>query len=90
MIISTTERFIKYLSPSVHGKIHDFNLLKQMFDPSVNWFKEFNIRVDSGYAGFDKIYTYKSLGLPYKKPKIIPYLKRKNNLIKTLHQKELW
>jgi hypothetical protein len=89
MIISTAETYIKYVSPSVNGKMHDFNLLKKMFLFCINWFENFKIKVDSGYTGFGKIYTSKSLALPYKKSKNNPLSEQQKQFNKELSSKRI-
>lgn len=66
MIISTQ---IHYVSDCYEGKSHDFSLLKAEFDPAKKWFKNFIVRVDLGYQGFDKCYDCKRVILPEKKPR---------------------
>jgi len=89
MVISIASTYIKYLSPSTNGKIHDFNLLKKMFDPSINWFEKFNVKLDSGYTGFGKIYTCKAFELPYKKSKNTPLSDDKKQFNKELSSKRV-
>lgn len=69
MVIATKEKYIKYLSPSHYGKIHDYRLLKPLFNPQVHWFEKYHILVDLGDLGFDKDYKTKELSLPHKRQK---------------------
>ena len=69
MIISTMDRYIHYVSNSYVGSIHDYSLLKEEFDPQQNWFKDYPVRLDLGYQGFQKDYPMASTYLPQKKPK---------------------
>lgn len=69
MIISTLDRYIHYTSECYVGKTHDFSLLKSEFNPDLDWFKGYQIRVDLGYQGFKKDYPNATLFLPNKKPK---------------------
>jgi hypothetical protein len=49
--------------------VHDYSLLKELFPPEHDWFKNFTIRVDSGFIGLDKDYKCKKLIIPVKKKK---------------------
>jgi len=69
MIISTLDKYIHYISECYVGKTHDFSLLKSEFDPTLNWFEDYQIRVDLGYQGFEKEYPKAILFIPKKKPK---------------------
>lgn len=69
LVSSNKRRKILYVSKSWVGKVHDFKLLKLEFPPEQEWFKNFKIRVDLGYLGFDQEYKCKALSLPHKKPK---------------------
>lgn len=69
LVISNLGRKILYLSKCWVGKVHDFKLLKLEFPPEQEWFKNFRVRVDLGYLGFDQEYECKALRLPHKKPK---------------------
>ena len=72
MLISTKNRFIKYLSRPYGGRRHDFNLLKKEFPPALPWFEHCTIRVDSGYIGISNSYLCKSVFIPHKKSKNKP------------------
>ncbi|MBB1073095.1 transposase [Rhodoferax sp. 4810] len=72
MLISTKNRFIKYLSRPYGGRRHDFHLLKQEFPPELPWFENCTIRVDSGYTGIVNNYRCKSISIPHKKSKNKP------------------
>ncbi len=69
LVISNKGRKILYVSQCWVGKIHDFKLLKLEFPPEQEWFKNFKIRGELEYLGFDQAYTCKALSLPHKKPK---------------------
>jgi hypothetical protein len=43
--------------------------LKTEFSPDYEWFKDYKVRIDLGYLGFDKDYVCSQVYLPYKKPK---------------------
>ena len=49
-------------------------MFKKEFSTKINWFKDFNIRIDLGYQGFDKDYITKNTFISHKKP-----MKSKNN-----------
>jgi hypothetical protein len=54
----------------VAGSVHDFALMKQVFDPQFNWFHKVNVWLDLGFLGADKAYGGKSnIQLPYKRPR---------------------
>jgi hypothetical protein len=48
------------------GKIHDYTMLKEDFPTNKDWFEDFNIRLYSGYQGFDKDYKCRHVYLPTK------------------------
>lgn len=68
MIISTLDRIVHFLSPAYTGKTHDYSLMKDCFDPALDWFVGFEVRVDLGYQGFATNYPGARLHIPYKKP----------------------
>jgi hypothetical protein len=51
------------------GKKHDFSILKEEFEPDINWFKNLKVRLDLGYTGFENYYNAKEVIIPKKKPK---------------------
>ena len=69
MLITTKDKYIKYLSPSCYGKTPDYSLFKQLFAPKVNWFENHGVLVDSGFQGFGKDYQTQKLSLPQKRKK---------------------
>lgn len=69
MIISDLSKYIHYVSLVYIGKTHDFSLLKEEFPPSLEWFNQYQIRVDLAYLGFLKDYPNAQLYIPHKKPK---------------------
>ena len=44
-------------------------MFKEEFPPAQDWFKNFRVRVDLGFLGFEKDYVCKELLLPHKKKK---------------------
>lgn len=69
MIISTLDRYIHYVSVCYVGRTHDYSLLHEEFDPDLNWFDGYQVRVDLGYQGFAKDYPNAILDIPNKKPR---------------------
>lgn len=63
---------ILYLSYCYAGKTHDYKMLKEEFPPEKDWFKNFNVRLDSGYQGFAKDYRCQQAYLPIKARKKHP------------------
>ncbi|MGV3526894.1 MAG: transposase family protein, partial [Candidatus Sericytochromatia bacterium] len=51
------------------GSTHDFSLLKLEFPPEQEWFRNFVVRLDLGFLGFEKVYACKEAFLPQKKKK---------------------
>lgn len=69
-IISSLNQFILYVGYLTYGgKTHDYQLMKNEFDPSQDWFSEMEVWLDSGYQGFDKDYKSSVSHLPIKKPR---------------------
>ena len=71
-VISTPSKEIKYLSYCREGSLHDYQLLKSVFNPDENWFKGFTIKVDLGYVGIAKEFLCKQIAIPHKKTKTKP------------------
>lgn len=69
MVISTLDRYVHYVSICYVGRVHDYSLLKEEFDPELEWFDGYQIRVDLGYQGFLNDYPKAELYIPKKKPK---------------------
>lgn len=70
--ISSSNKKILYLSYCYVGKTHDYRILKEEFSPQEDWFKNFNVRLDSGYQGFAKDYKCRQAYLPTKTSKKHP------------------
>lgn len=47
-------------------------MLKHEFPPHLDWFKNYTIRLDLGYLGFDKDYSSSGVYLPAKASKLHP------------------
>lgn len=69
LIISTLDKYIRFVSYCWVGRSHDFAVLKEEFPPEEPWFEPFQIRVDLGYQGFEKEYPNVKVFIPAKKPK---------------------
>src|SRR5947208_5462554 len=61
---------ILYISKCYAGSQHDYKLLQDCFAPSLDWFKQKTVRVDSGFQGFKDKYQCKKLYIPYKKKRV--------------------
>lgn len=51
------------------GSTHDLSLLKLELPPEKGWFKNLRVRLDLGYAGFEKAYECVQAVLPKKRKK---------------------
>ena len=69
MVITTDDKFIRYLSQAYVGKTHDYALLKHEFPPEKDWFSQLNVRIDLGYQGFATDFICKKTLIPHKKSK---------------------
>ena len=49
--------------------ITDHLMLKQKFPPELDWFIDFNVRVDLGYLGIQSDYRGDRIAIPTKKPR---------------------
>ena len=67
LVISRSNRRIEYLSGVVNGSIHDYKLLQNEFEPSLNWFENFEVELDLGFQGFVKDYAYEKVFIPHKR-----------------------
>jgi hypothetical protein len=59
-------------------------MFREEFPPAQDWFKDFRVRVDLGFLGFEKDYVCKELLLPHKKKKkqeLSPEQKQENKLL---------
>jgi hypothetical protein len=68
MVLSNKETWIFYVSWLYCGSVHDFGIFKTEVNPDKKWFKNFNVILDLGFVGFDKIYETKKLFIGFKKP----------------------
>ena len=69
IIISTTIRWIGFISRCYSGKHHDYSMLKSILPADKEWFKKFKVRLDLGFLGFAKDYVCRKVFIPIKKPK---------------------
>jgi hypothetical protein len=75
LAVSTIHKFIVFISIVAPGSAHDYNLMKQIFDPTMPWFEDINAYLDLGFYGANKDYGKNAqIRLPHKKPR-----KSKNN-----------
>jgi hypothetical protein len=75
LILTTLHRQILFLFCFFAGSIHDYTLMKKVFDPKLKWFHQVDLWLDLGFQGAEKDYGAKSkINLPHKRPR-----KSKNN-----------
>ncbi len=73
--VTTLHRQILFLFCVFAGSIHDYKLMKKIFDPNLKWFHQVNVWLDLGFQGAETDYGSKSkINLPHKRPR-----KSKNN-----------
>jgi hypothetical protein len=68
-LISTANKWIKYLGAIYFGSAHDYTILKNEFPAEEKWFENYHICVDLGYQGIQTKYMAKRIEIPHKKPK---------------------
>ena len=81
---------IHYLSRCWIGSTHDFSLLKLEFPPGQEWFRDFVIRLDLGFLGFEKVYPCKEAVLPKKKQKEQPLTVEEKATNRVKAQERIW
>ena len=70
LVASTTTKLIMFISLFVPGSTHDYNLMKQLFDPAMPWFNDIKVFLDLGFFGAAKDYgSQAKIHLPHKKPR---------------------
>ena len=75
LVISSMRRKILFLFCFVAGSVHDYTLMKMIFDKNSPWFYKAQVWLDLGFYGADKDYGGESrIMLPHKRPR-----KSKNN-----------
>lgn len=68
IILSTRKRRVGYVSPTVEGKEHDFQIVKDTRLPD-HIPKKVRIRMDTGFQGFLREFPGHAVSMPRKKPK---------------------
>lgn len=69
LLLSTTDRYIHFVSKGWVGSCHDYKQLKYEFPPEQCWFSDLPVRLDLGYQGFNKDYDCQLVSQPVKKPR---------------------
>ena len=70
LTITTLDRRILFLFCFFAGSVHDYTLMKMVFDPKSPWFYKTQVWLDLGFYGADKDYGEKSkIHLPHKRPR---------------------
>lgn len=72
------------------GSIHDFSLLQMEFPPEKEWFRNFVVRLDLGFLGFEKVYACKEAILPQKKKKKQPLSDEEKASNREKAQERIW
>ena len=68
--VSDTGKRILILGETVPGSQHDYSLLKQEFDPKMDWFASTEASTDLGYQGIKTDYlSPENIHIPHKKPR---------------------
>lgn len=68
IVITNKNRRIGYLSPTVEGKKHDYEMFKELFLPGI-FPRNITLWLDKGFYGVDKDYPDANVMMPKKKPK---------------------
>jgi len=74
IILSTRKRRVGYVSPTIKGEEHDFQIVKDTRLPD-HIPKKVRIRMDAGFQGFLKEFPGHAVSMPRKKPKGRPLCK---------------
>jgi hypothetical protein len=67
LIVTNLRKRILYVSGLFYGSVHDYTILKTVFDKEKNWFEFCKVRIDLGFLGFGSDYLYGDLSIPHKK-----------------------
>ena len=68
--VSDTDKRILILGKTVPGSQHDYSLLKEEFDPKIDWFASTDASTDLGYQGIKTDYlSPENIHIPHKKPR---------------------
>ncbi len=70
LIITDLNKFILFVSIAVAGKIHDYELMKGLFNPRIPWFDRYQVFLDLGFQGAADDYGHNgNINIPHKKPR---------------------
>ena len=70
LVICDHQRHLLFVSPLFGGSVHDYAIMKSLFDPALPWFEDLTVRLDLGFLGAEKDYGASSnIILPHKKPR---------------------
>jgi hypothetical protein len=70
LALTTLQRQILFLFCFFAGSVHDYTLMKKVFDPRSKWFDKVNVWLDLGFQGAETDYGGKStIHLPHKRPR---------------------
>ncbi len=70
LVISDHQRHVLFVSPLFGGSVHDYAIMKSLFDPTLPWFEHTTVRLDLGFRGAEKDYGASStILIPHKKPR---------------------
>ena len=69
LVINNLQKYIYYISEVYVGSSSEISILETEFNPEMDWFSGYKVRVDLGYVGFQKKYPAAELFLPHKKPR---------------------
>jgi hypothetical protein len=69
LIVCDLNKKILIISFIVAGSMHDYALMKGLFDPKKEWFNKLIVWLDLGFFGANKDYNCSGIHLPHKKPK---------------------
>ena len=68
--VSDTDKRLLILGETVPGSQHDYSLLKQEFNPKIDWFSSTEASTDLGYQGIKTDYlSPENIHIPHQKPR---------------------
>src|SRR5437867_12626514 len=67
-VMSLPDKLIVSLVRTLSGHHHDYTMLKQEFQPEVDWCIDLHVRVDLGSLGIKSDYRGDLMDIPIKKP----------------------
>ena len=59
-----------YVSELYEGTVNDYEILKRVFDKSIHWFEDKEVRIDMGFQGFEKDYRCARVRIPHKRKRV--------------------